>query len=73
MAKTHFQEVSTSKVTVEDQPGQAAQTSSLGVASIGTLSLGTGNAVSVSASTASTHKVAIVINGTTYYILVSNV
>lgn len=73
MAKTHFKEVSTSKVTIEDQPGQAAQTSSLGAATIGTLALGTGNAVTAAAAVASTHKVAVVINGTTYYFLVSNV
>jgi len=68
MAKSHFKEVSTAKLTIEDQPGQPA-----GVSTIQTLALGSGNAVSASAATASTHKVAIVINGTTYYILVTNV
>lgn len=39
----------------------------------GALSLGTGNAVTASVATPSTHKVQIVINGTTYYLLASNV
>jgi hypothetical protein len=38
-----------------------------------TLALGAGNAVTAAASAASTHKVAVSINGTTYYLLVSNV
>lgn len=73
MAKTHFKEVSASKVTVEDQPGQAAQASSLGAATISTLSLGSGNAVAVGAAVASTHTVTINVNGTNYKFLVSNV
>lgn len=39
----------------------------------GALALGTGNAVSAAASVASTHKVAVSINGTTYYLLATNV
>lgn len=92
MAKTNFSEVSTSKITIEAQPGGvAAATSSLGtvatsgvtntgnisnsgtLATTGALSLGTGNAVSAAAAKASTHQVAIAVNGTTYYFLVSNV
>jgi len=73
MAKSHFKEVSTSKVTIEDQPGQPAQVSSLAAAQIGTLSLGSGNTVTASAATASTHKITVVINGTTYHLLATTV
>lgn len=91
MAKTNVSELSTAKITIEAQPGQAVQTSSLGAVSAtnvtasgtlavtgattltGALALGTGNAVSAAAGVASTHKVAVVINGTTYYLLASNV
>lgn len=97
MAKTNVSELSTAKITIEAQPGQAVQSSSLGAISAttvaasgnttvggtlgvtgattltGALALGTGNAVTTGAAVASTHKVAIVVNGTTYYFLVSNV
>lgn len=73
MAKTHFKEVSTSKLTVENQPGAAAGASSLGATTISTLTLGSGNAVAAGASVASTHTVTITVNGTAYKFLVSNV
>jgi hypothetical protein len=73
MAKTHFKEVSTAKLTIESQPGEAAGATTLGSTTIGTLALGSGNAVTASVATASTHKMAVVINGTTYYVLLTNV
>jgi hypothetical protein len=78
MAKSNFSTVSAARIVVETQPdgttaAEEGGASSLGSATISTLSLGSGNAVSVSAATASTHKVAININGTTYYLLVTNV
>lgn len=73
MAKTNVSELSTAKITIEAQPGQAVAASTLGETTVGTLALGSGNAVTAGAAVASTHKVAIVVNGTTYYFLVSNV
>lgn len=73
MAKSNFSEISTAKITIEAQPGQAVAASTLGATTIGTLALGSGNTVSASAATASTHKVAVTINGTQYYLLVTNV
>lgn len=73
MAKTHFKELSTSKLTVEDQPGAAAGTTTLGATTIDTLTLGDGNTVAVGAAVASTHTVTITVNGTAYKFLVSNV
>lgn len=77
MAKTNLSEVSAARFVVETQPDgttpAAAGASSIGAVTIGTLAIGTGNAVTTGAAVASTHKVAIVVNGTTYYFLVSNV
>lgn len=78
MAKSNIGTLSAARIVVETQPDgttQAAEggVSSLGAANVSTLSLGTGNAVSAAAAKASTHQVAIVVNGTTYYFLVSNV
>lgn len=39
----------------------------------GTLALGTGNVITAAAAAPSTHKVAVAINGVTYYLLASNV
>lgn len=68
MAKSHFKALSTAALTIEAQPGAP-----VGVATLQTLALGSGNAVSASVATASTHKIAIDVNGTTYYLLVTNV
>jgi hypothetical protein len=78
MAKTNVDTLSAARIVVETQPNGTTQTeeggaSSLGAATVGTLALGAGNAVTAGAAVASTHKVAIVVNGTTYYFLVSNV
>lgn len=73
MAKTNVSELSTAKITIEAQPGQAVAASTLGATTISALTLGSGNAVSAAASVASTNKVAISVNGTTYYFLVTTV
>ena len=89
MAKTNVSTLSAARIVVETQPDGttaamegassfgAVAASSLTVsgtsALTGALSLGTGNAVTAAAAVASTNKVAITVNGTVYYFLVTTV